>query len=254
MVLGTQNVYNESNNIGKKRGLRMNTIDPRVMKELLQLQLLNKMSLLSGDTSTSSSDDSGEFSALLETVMGQASGGSRDSQAQLSTLLGKGSNTIPNSLNALSKAYTPLQTASKVTATSQYDDVIQEASNRYGVDTSLVKAVIQQESDFNHRAVSTAGAKGLMQLMDGTVSGFGVTNPYDPQQNIDAGTHFLSNLIKKYKGNEGVALAAYNAGPNRVDRLGIQNDQDLANKLHLLPKETQAYVNKVLGFKIGFSV
>ncbi|NEW05228.1 lytic transglycosylase domain-containing protein [Paenibacillus sp. SYP-B3998] len=232
----------------------MNSIDPRVMKELLQLQLLNKMSLISGDSSTSSSDGSGDFSALLETVMGQASGNSSQGQDPLSTLLGKTSSMVPNSLGALNKAYTPLQSVSKATATSQYDDVIQAASNRYGVDTSLVKAVIQQESDFNHQAVSTAGAKGLMQLMDGTGSGFGVTNPFDPKQNVDAGTHFLSNLMKKYNGNEGVALAAYNAGPNRVDRLGIQNDQDLANKLHLLPKETQAYVNKVLGYKTSFTL
>ncbi|MBD0379133.1 lytic transglycosylase domain-containing protein [Paenibacillus sedimenti] len=230
----------------------MNSIDPRVMKELLQLQILNKMSLLSGDTSTSGSDDSGDFGALLEAIMGQAaSSGSNDTT--LSSTLGQTTGNIPSALIALNKSYTPLQSVSKESASTQYDNLIEAASKRFGVDSSLVKAVIQQESHFNHRAVSSAGAKGLMQLMDGTGRGFGVTNPFDPQQNVNAGTHFLSNLLKKYEGNEGVALAAYNAGPNRVDRLGIRNDQDLADRIHLLPRETQAYVKKVLGHKISFS-
>ncbi|MGO4275012.1 lytic transglycosylase domain-containing protein, partial [Paenibacillus sp. TAF58] len=197
-----------------------NSIDPRVMKELLQLQLLNKMSLLSGETATSSTEDSGDFSTLLDTIMGQSGGTGVTGQDNVSSMLGNTTNSMPSSLGALNRAYTPIQNVSKAFSVSQYDGLIQEASHKYGVDTSLVKAVIQQESEFNHQAVSPAGAKGLMQLMDGTGSGFGVTNPFDPKQNVDAGTHFLSNLIKKYDGNEGVALAAYNAGPGRVDRLG----------------------------------
>ncbi|BFT73358.1 lytic transglycosylase domain-containing protein [Paenibacillus sp. P36] len=228
-----------------------NSIDPRVLKELLQLQVMGRINLLSGDTDTSSTDDSSDFSTLLNTLMGQASGSDLDGQSLLNPMTG---NNIPSSLGALNKAYSPLQSWSRTTSTSQFDDLIKEASAKYGVDESLVKAVIQQESDFNHQAVSPAGAKGLMQLMDGTGRGYGVTNPFDPKQNVDAGTHFLSNLIQKYNGNEGVALAAYNAGPGRVDRLGIKNDQDLSNKLHQLPKETQAYVSQVLGHKMKFSL
>ncbi|SDM89394.1 Transglycosylase SLT domain-containing protein [Paenibacillus sp. yr247] len=232
-----------------------NSIDPRVMKELLQLQLMGKLSLLSGDTATSNTDDSSDFSALLDTVMGQTSATGLVGQDTFNAMLGKTTtNNVPSSLAALNKAYTPLQTVSKALSASQYDGLIQAASHKYGVDSSLVKAVIQQESEFNHQAVSPAGAKGLMQLMDGTGSGFGVTNPFDPKQNVDAGTHFLSNLIQKYNGYEGVALAAYNAGPGRVDRLGIKTDQDLANKLHLLPTETQAYVSKVIGHKMNFAL
>lgn len=231
-----------------------NSIDPRVMKELLQLQLMGKMSLLSGETATSSTDDSGDFSALLDTIMGQSGGTSVTSQDTLSSMLGNTTISMPSSLGALNRAYTPIQTVSKASSVSQYDGLIQKASHKYGVDTSLVKAVIQQESEFNHQAESPAGAKGLMQLMDGTGRGFGVTNPFDPKQNVEAGTHFLSNLIKKYNGNEGVALAAYNAGPGRVDRLGIKTDQDLANKLHLLPRETQGYISKVMGYRQNFSL
>ncbi|MBA2938117.1 lytic transglycosylase domain-containing protein [Paenibacillus sp. CGMCC 1.16610] len=228
-----------------------NSIDPRVLKELLQLQVMGRINLLSGDTDTSNTDDSSDFSTLLNTLMGQASGSGLDGQSNLNPMT---ANNIPSSLGALNKAYSPLQSWSRTTSTSQFDDLIKEASAKYGVDESLVKAVIQQESDFNHQAVSPAGAKGLMQLMDGTGRGYGVTNPFDPKQNVDAGTHFLSNLIQKYNGNEGVALAAYNAGPGRVDRLGIKNDQDLSNKLHQLPKETQAYVSQVLGHKMKFSL
>ncbi|MEC0230345.1 lytic transglycosylase domain-containing protein [Paenibacillus alba] len=235
-----------------------NSIDPRVMKELLQLQMLSKMSLLSGDNAASSKDDSNDFSALLETVMGQAAGAGISGQSStdtLSSLLGNNTmNSVPSSLAALNKAYSPLQSTNSKSIATQYESIIQEACSKYGIDPSLVKAVIQQESDFNHKAVSSAGAKGLMQLMDGTGSGFGVTNPFDPHQNIDAGTHFLSSLVKKYNGNEGVALAAYNAGPGRVDRLGIKTDQDLSNKLHLLPEETQAYVSKVFNRKHNFSL
>lgn len=226
----------------------MNSIDPRVMKELLQLQLLGKISLLSGDTSTSRTDDSKDFSALLDTLMGQATGTGSTSQDTLTSLIGKaGAGSMSGPLSALNKAYSPRQTVSYESSASPYEGFIQEASRKYGVDSSLVKAVIQQESGFDHQAVSPAGAKGLMQLMDGTGSGLGVTNPFDPKQNVDAGTRFLGHLIKKYNGNEHVALAAYNAGPGRVDRLGIKTDQELAAKMNLLPKETQAYVSKVLG-------
>jgi soluble lytic murein transglycosylase-like protein len=113
----------------------------------------------------------------------------------------------------------------------------------------LVKAVIHSESSFNPYAVSSSGAKGLMQLMDGTGEGMGVTDPFDPAQNIEGGTRYLAGLLRKYNGNEGVALAAYNAGPGRVDRLGIRTDADLKEKLHLLPLETRQYVDKVLSRK-----
>ncbi|OCT17131.1 hypothetical protein A8709_24420 [Paenibacillus pectinilyticus] len=229
-----------------------NQIDPRVLKELLQLQTMSKLSLFADDTSSSSeTDDSNDFSELLNSLMGQ---GTDTSNVFDTSSLNPSLNSLPSALGALNKSYTPLQSISQTSSVSQFEGLIQAASQKYGVDSSLVKAVIQQESSFNHQAVSTAGAKGLMQLMDGTSSGYGVTNPFDPAQNVDAGTHFLSGLLSKYNGNEGVALAAYNAGPGRVDRLGIRTDQDLEKKLQFLPKETQAYVSKVLGHRQNFSL
>lgn len=155
-----------------------------------------------------------------------------------------------------SMVYTPLPAAASASSvqggsygTSQYAALIAEASQKHGVDPSLIEAVIQTESNFNANAVSSAGAKGLMQLMDGTARGLGVTNSYDPAQNIDGGTRYLAMLLKKYNGNELVALAAYNAGPGRVDRLDIATNADLLQKKTQLPQETQRYVDKVLAAK-----
>lgn len=132
--------------------------------------------------------------------------------------------------------------ASKPTA---YNELISAASSKYGIPESLIKAVIDTESSFNPNAGSSAGAKGLMQLMDGTAAGLGVSNSFDPAQNIDGGTKYLSYQIKRYDGNVKTALAAYNAGPGRLQRLGISNDEELMAKLSQLPQETQRYIGKI---------
>ena len=129
--------------------------------------------------------------------------------------------------------------------TTAYNDLISTASSKYGIPESLIKAVIDVESSFNPRAGSSAGAKGLMQLMDGTAAGLGVNNSYDPAQNIDGGTKYLSYQLKHYDNNVKTALAAYNAGPGRLQRLGISNDNELMAKFDQLPKETQRYISKI---------
>lgn len=116
-------------------------------------------------------------------------------------------------------------------------DLINSASKRHGVDSVLLRNVIRQESGFRPCAVSTAGAMGLMQLMPATADQFGVTEPFDAAQSVEAGTRYLKELIDKYQGNLSLALAAYNAGPARVDR-----DRGVPD----IP-ETVAYVSKVLG-------
>src|SRR4030081_3518667 len=99
-------------------------------------------------------------------------------------------------------------------------EVINSASDRYRLDPDLVNSVIRAESGFNVRAVSRKGAQGLMQLMPGTASKLGVPNAFDPEANIDGGTKYLRELLERYNFDLVKALAAYNAGPQRVEQYG----------------------------------
>lgn len=137
---------------------------------------------------------------------------------------------------------------------TSFEELITAAGERYGVPVSLIKSVIQIESAFNPNAVSHAGAKGLMQLMDGTARGLGVSDSFDPVQNIDGGTRYLSNLLQRFGGEVAVALAAYNAGPTRVASLGITSNEELMANLHALPTETQAYVQKVMDARRSYTI
>ena len=118
---------------------------------------------------------------------------------------------------------------------NDFDAEIQASSAREGVDPALVRAIIAHESGFDPNATSRVGAQGLMQLMPSTAAGLGVTNAYDPEQNIAGGTHLIRTLLDRYDGNLSLALAAYSAGPGAVDRFGG------------IPPygETQAYVRDV---------
>jgi hypothetical protein len=99
-------------------------------------------------------------------------------------------------------------------------EVVKEASGRYRLDPDLVNSVIKAESGFNVRATSPKGAQGLMQLMPGTASQLGVPNAYDPQANVEGGTKYLRELLERYNFDLVKALAAYNAGPRRVEQYG----------------------------------
>jgi len=118
----------------------------------------------------------------------------------------------------------------------KYDEMIRKAQKKHGVEFYLIKAVIKVESDFDSMAVSKSGAKGLMQLMPDNFKSLAVKDPFNPSQNIMGGTLYLKRLLKRYAHQLPLALAAYNAGPDAVD------------KYKQIPpyEETQTYVRKVL--------
>jgi hypothetical protein len=103
---------------------------------------------------------------------------------------------------------------------SHYRDLVETAASRWNVDADLISSVIATESNFNARAVSRRNARGLMQLMPSTAAQLGVHDVFDPKQNIDAGTRYLGDLLQRFRNDMGLALAAYNAGPQRVQQYG----------------------------------
>ena len=105
-------------------------------------------------------------------------------------------------------------------AKANFRDLVEHSAARYQVDADLISSVIATESNFNPRAVSRKNARGLMQLMPETAAKLGVRNVFDPQENIDAGTRYLGNLLQRYRNDLALALAAYNAGPERVEQYG----------------------------------
>jgi soluble lytic murein transglycosylase len=124
-----------------------------------------------------------------------------------------------------------------------YRNVVVEACTIYRMDEALVRAVIEVESDYNRYAMSSSGARGLMQLMPETARVLGVSNVWDPRQNIHAGTAYLKRFIKQFAGNKELALAAYNAGPNAVIEYG---------QIPPYP-QTENYVRKVMRLYRGYA-
>lgn len=118
-----------------------------------------------------------------------------------------------------------------------YHVIINRNASKYNIDASLIRAVIETESSFNSKAVSRRGAIGLMQLLPDTARRMGAKRPFEPEQNIEAGTKYLKYLIDRFDGDLRLALAAYNAGPNVVEKYGD------------IPPygETRRYVKKVVG-------
>lgn len=234
-------------------------INPAVTNGLGQLKWISLKSATAKSSSANETERSGasasQFAAMLQALSSNTSNSGDTSfltslpdASSVSSLLWQ---QIGGTAESIESVISGEITDTKPTS---YDDLIQTASAKYGVPVDLIKAVIDTESSFNPNVVSSAGAKGLMQLMDGTARGLGVSDSFDPAQNIDGGVRYLSYQLKRFDGQEKMALAAYNAGPGRVINLGVSNDQELLDKLTLLPKETQSYITKIERARAQYAV
>lgn len=252
-------------------------MDIQSLRSLMEIQALQTLGSTDSSSTNALTDNQSIFSDMMEELLGDASTASNaklssllglgtansdilnqlanTSEGTLESLLYKGSNAvyIPESVKqALASSYghTKLDSyvsdnvigstayANSLAGADQYAAIIKKASGTYGVPEKLIAAVIKQESNFNPSVVSHAGAQGLMQLMPQTAQYLGVTNAFDPEQNIMAGAKYLRQMLDKFNNDPTLALAAYNAGASRVTKYG-----------GIPPfKETQNYVKKVMNY------
>ncbi|WP_088042525.1 lytic transglycosylase domain-containing protein [Bacillus sp. EAC] len=221
-------------------------MDVGVIQKLIQLQALSNINQLSGTKQSEKGDSATSiFGTLFNdelASMGSTSNIIDVPQPQLSygetvaQLLGSNfSSSIQPVINEISSSLSSTSFTSSKMAKGDFDEIINEMAKKYDVDPKLIQSIIKQESGFNPNAVSHAGAKGLMQIMPFNFESYGITNPFDPKQNIEAGTRMIKSHLTKYNGNIELALAAYNAGSGNVKKYG-----------GVPPfKETQNYVRKV---------
>jgi soluble lytic murein transglycosylase-like protein len=181
-----------------------------------------------------------QIQALIEQTRTAATGAPAASTATATVASATPSATTASFAETLQAATTAPATTGSAGASqsSPYDGLIEQAAQRNGIDPALLHGLIQQESAFDPNSQSSAGASGLTQLMPGTASSMGVTNPLNPAESIEGGARYLSQLMSEFGGNTTDALAAYNAGPGAVKHYGGVPPY----------AETQSYVTKVLGY------
>lgn len=198
-------------------------------------EIRTKLAQLEGRNATAKKPDGNSFSSTINGAIGNHRTGTRPTSSLLNTGSLPGASSIGNEpFNPVATGFVNLGTPA---GSGDIRALALEIAEKYNLDPKLFNALIQQESGFDPNAVSHAGAQGLTQLMPKTGKSLGVTNPFDPRQNLEGGAKYLSQMLKEFGGDRSLALAAYNAGPGAVRRHG-----------GIPPfKETQNYVRKILG-------
>jgi membrane-bound lytic murein transglycosylase B len=221
---------------GPAHSAQKSTAGPEGFSQLLK-EIVQKAS-----EGTDTKDDTDKIAVMLEFVKMQMS------QSVMNSFAGKdgeGEGDIFHLMSGLTDIQGTRQQESKVRQSeppvpsiqppADMRTIIDKASATYGVDKGLISSVIQAESDFDPNATSPKGAMGLMQLMPDTARGLGVSNAYDPEQNVMAGTRYLKSLLNRYNGDVKQALAAYNWGMGNLER-----------STGKLPEETRNYIARIM--------
>ena len=219
---------------------------------------LNDLSSLSSlgsvlGTSSNSSSSSSAFNIMLTRLLSAISEKNKYAKTEAEKVSLEGSLSTYNS-SVLSSGSTSINNyitadVSNLTVDERIENAVELYSNQHGVDSNLVKAIIKVESNFDPNVVSSAGAKGLMQLMPENCKALGVEDPFNIEQNIEGGVKHIKEYIDRYNGDVEMALMAYNGGPTRMMNRGVKSMADI----YKMPKETQNYVPKVMSYYRGFA-
>lgn len=215
-----------------------------------RIQLLEMTSKLSaGSTSNCECEsDSGVFDMIMISLLKAIAQNNGNNTVNINII--NQENKKDNEELSL-KTQNSIQNSNKIQSTSKnpdtnkrIDEAVSIASKKYGVDENLIKSIIKVESNFNPNCVSSAGAKGLMQLMPENCRDLNVKDPLNIEQNIDGGTRHIKEYLDKYNGDVEMALMAYNGGPTRMAKRGVKSMEHI----YKMPRETQNYVPKVMKY------
>lgn len=216
------------------------------------LDMASKISLSNNSNGCSCNSNRNGFDLILMGILKAVA--KTNQMANITNEIDKSIANINNANDGLQTINT-IQNINRIKPTSKDEDTnrrienaVNSASRKYGIDSNLIKSIIKVESDFNPNCVSSAGAKGLMQLMPFNCDDLGVTDPFNIEQNIDGGTRHIKEYLDKYNGDTEMALMAYNGGPTRMKNRGVNS----INDIYKMPKETQNYVPKVMKYYKGY--
>ena len=218
------------------------------LESILGLSSINGLTSTSDSISTSSAFNI-MFTSLLNAISQKNKTVKNESEkVSLEGIFNTYNNSILNAGNISNKNYVAAD-VSNLTVDERIENAVELYSNQHGVDSNLVKAIIKVESNFDPNVVSSAGAKGLMQLMPENCKALGVEDPFNIEQNIEGGVKHIKEYIDRYDGDIEMALMAYNGGPTRMMNRGVTSIDDI----YKMPKETQNYVPKVMSYYRGFT-